>query len=62
MKYLKGEDYLESCHVCKRAIDDAYDLIVTGLVSEEYIEDPEGPSMLAYDKGWLCYNDCEGEQ
>jgi hypothetical protein len=61
MKYLTGKDYSECCKMCRGAIDDAHDLIVMGFVSEEYIEDPEGPSMLAYDKGWTCIDDCEGE-
>lgn len=59
MKYLTGKDYDECCKMCQSAIDDAHDLIVMGFVSEEYIEDPEGPSMLAYDKGWTCIGDCE---
>ena len=58
MKYLTGKDYPSSCDNCKRSIDDAYELIVMGFVSEEYIEDPEGPSMLAYDKRWTCVDDC----
>ena len=62
MKYLTGKDYSESCKMCQDAINDAHDLIVMGFVSEEYIEDPEGPSMLAYDKGWTCIDECESEQ
>ena len=56
--YLTGNSY-ESFDGCKRAIDNAYDLIKLGLVSEDYIDDPEGPSMLAYDKNWLCPDDCD---
>ena len=44
-KYLTGIDY------------DAHDLIVMGL-ADDYVDDPEGPSMLAYDKNWLCHGDC----
>jgi hypothetical protein len=54
MKYLTGKDYEGICDNCKKAIDDAYTLIIDGFVSEEYIDDNEGASMLAYDKGWLC--------
>tara|TARA_R100001530_G_C4304407_1_gene151329 strand:+ start:500 stop:694 length:195 start_codon:yes stop_codon:yes gene_type:complete len=61
MKYLTGKDYSDSCNNCKRAIDDAHELIVMGFVSEDYIEDPEGPSMLAYDKRWTCVDDCPEE-
>jgi len=59
-EYLTGKDY-ELCNSCKRAIDDAYMLIVDGFVSEEYVDDPEGPSMLAYDKRWTCIDDCPDE-
>ena len=61
MKYLTGKDYSDLCNSCKRSIDDAHELIVMGFVSEEYIEDPEGPSMLAYDKRWTCVDDCPEE-
>tara|TARA_Y100000310_G_C19968961_1_gene484604 strand:- start:137 stop:325 length:189 start_codon:yes stop_codon:yes gene_type:complete len=61
VKYLTGSDYTQSCDNCKKSIDDAHDLIVMGFVSEDYIIDNEGPSMLAYDKGWLCDDDCEVE-
>lgn len=61
MKYLTSKDYPSSCDNCKRSIDDAHELIVMGAVSEEYVIDPEGPSMLAYDKRWLCDDDCEPE-
>ena len=54
MKYLTGKDYEGICDTCKKAIDDAYTLIIDGFVSEEYIDDNEGPSMLAYDKKWFC--------
>lgn len=54
MRYFRGEDYEGICDNCKRAIDDAWELIIDGYVSEEYINDNEGPSMLAYDKGWFC--------
>ena len=59
MKYLTGKDYPESCEMCQRAIDNAFELITLGLVGEDYIEDPEGPSMLAYDKRWTCIDDCD---
>ena len=45
--------------MCQRAIDNAFELITLGLVGEDYIDDPEGPSMLAYDKRWTCIDDCE---
>ena len=61
MKYLTGKDYSDSCVKCQKAIDDAHGLIVMGFVSIDYIQDNEGPSMLAYDKGWLCWDDCEVE-
>ena len=54
MRYLTGKDYEGICNTCKRAIDDAHTLIIEGLVSEEYIDDNEGPYMLAYDKRWFC--------
>ena len=53
MKYYTGKDYPKACDRCKKAIDDAHELIVMGLVGEEYADDIEGPSMLAYDKRWL---------
>ena len=53
MNYLTGKDYPHLCDNCQKAIDDAYDLIVDGYVSEEYVDDDEGPCMLAYDKRWL---------
>ena len=56
-KYFKGGGYRWLCNNCQNAIDDAYELIVEGLVDEKYIDDVEGPCMLAYDKGWLkCCN------
>ena len=61
MKYLTGKDYEGICPRCKRAIDDAHMLIVDGFVGEDYIEDNEGPSMLAYDKGWFCQPECNEE-
>jgi hypothetical protein len=36
-------------------------LIIDGFVGEEYIDDNEGPSMLAYDKKWFCQPHCEIE-
>jgi len=54
MKYLTGKDYEGICDICRKAIDDAHGLIIDGFVSEEYIDDNEGPSMLAYDKRWFC--------
>tara|TARA_Y100000034_G_scaffold107366_1_gene136846 strand:- start:220 stop:411 length:192 start_codon:yes stop_codon:yes gene_type:complete len=63
MEYLTGKDYKWLCDRCKAAIDDAHMLIIDGIVGEEYIDDNEGPSMLAYDKKWLCQQDCfEGEE
>jgi hypothetical protein len=61
VKYLTGVDYTTSCNNCKRAIDDAHGLIELGIVREDYIIDPEGPSMLAYDRRWLCDDVCEVE-
>ena len=55
--YLTGKDY-NCCGSCKKAIDEAYGLILLG-VADDYLDDPEGPSMLAYDKRWLCDEDCE---
>ena len=59
MKFLIGKDYPELCDGCKKAIDDAHMLIVEGFANESYLLDPEGPSMLAYDKRWTCIDDCE---
>tara|TARA_A100001201_G_scaffold31034_1_gene33560 strand:+ start:316 stop:564 length:249 start_codon:yes stop_codon:yes gene_type:complete len=56
MKYLTGKDYPHLCDNCQKAIDSAHDLIVDGFVSEQYVDDDEGPCMLAYDRKWL--NDC----
>jgi hypothetical protein len=53
MKYLTSDDYPKACDRCKHAIDMAHQLIVDGLVSDEYSDDNEGPCMLAYDRGWL---------
>tara|TARA_R100001015_G_C4615050_1_gene171009 strand:+ start:501 stop:728 length:228 start_codon:yes stop_codon:yes gene_type:complete len=61
IEYLTGKDYPWLCDKCREAIDTAYDLIImTGSVEinhifSEYIGDNEGPCMLAYDKGLLCY-------
>ncbi len=54
MKYLTSEDYGDLCEICKKAIDAAHMLIIDGLAECEYIEDNEGPSMLAYDQNWFC--------
>ena len=51
MKYLTGKDYTWLCDDCQKAIDLAHMLIVDGLVSDQYADDNEGPSMLAYDRG-----------
>jgi|TARA_R100000234_G_scaffold116875_1_gene94483 hypothetical protein len=59
MKYLTGKDYPELCNKCTVAIDNAFELITLGLAREDYLEDPEGPSMLAYDKRWTCIDDCD---
>ena len=48
-EYLTGIDYDECCANCRKAIDNAHDLIVMGF-ADDYVDDPEGPSMLAYDK------------
>lgn len=56
--YLTGAHYDDLCKSCKNSINDAHILIVDGFANEEYVIDPEGPSMLAYDKGWLCNDDC----
>jgi len=56
-KYLTGIDYDECCANCRKAIDNAHDLIVMGF-ADDYVDDLEGPSMLAYDKNWLCHGDC----
>ena len=56
MKYLTSDDYPSSCNSCKRAIDTAYQLIVDGLVGDEYSDDNEGHCMLAYDRGWLSHD------
>ena len=61
MEYLTGKDYEGICPRCKRAIDDAHMLIVDGIVGEDYTDDNEGPSMLAYDNKWFCQPDCEEE-
>ena len=58
MKYLIGKDYPDLCQKCQDAIDSGYEMIITLCTSEEYIEDSEGPSMFAYDRGWLCDWDC----
>ncbi len=51
MEYLTGKDYTSLCDNCQKVIDQAHALIVDGLVSEQYVDDNEGPCMLAYDKG-----------
>ena len=53
MKYYTGEDYPNACDTCKKAIDNAHQLIVMGFVGDEYADDIEGPCLLAYDKRWL---------
>ena len=58
-EYLTGENYSHLCSKCQSAIDDAHTLIVDGFASEQYVVDNEGPSMLAYDKGWLRGCECE---
>jgi len=57
VEYLTGIHYDECCANCRKAIDNAHDLIVMGF-ADDYVDDPEGPSMLAYDKRWLCHGDC----
>ena len=56
MKYLTGKDYPHLCDNCQKAIDNAHDLIVDGFASEQYVDDDEGPCMLAYDRKW--FNGC----
>ena len=56
--YLTGKNYTWLCENCRKAIDDAHSLIIDGLVDEQYIDDFEGPCMLAYDKGWFRGCDC----
>ena len=58
VKYLTGVDYTWLCNGCKKSIDMAHDLIISGLVGGQYIDDNEGPCMLAYDKGLLCEFEC----
>ena len=36
---------------CQKVIDQAHMLIVDGFTSDIYVDDNEGPCMLAYDKG-----------
>ena len=56
MEYLTGKDYPHLCDNCQTAIDYAHMLIVDGFASEQYVDDDEGPCMLAYDKRW--FNGC----
>ena len=51
MKYLTGKDYTWLCDNCQTVIDQAHMLIVDGFTNDIYVDDNEGPSMLAYDKG-----------
>ena len=51
MKYLTGKDYTWLCDNCQKVIDQAHMLIVDGFTNDIYVDDNEGPSMLAYDKG-----------
>ena len=39
MKYYIGKDYPKACDTCKKAINDAHELIVMGLVGEKYADD-----------------------
>ena len=54
---LTGADYPDLCQNCRTSIDNAYELIQLGL-GDDYSLDPEGPCMFAYDKRWLCDDDC----
>jgi hypothetical protein len=54
MDYLTGKDYKGLCNVCKSAIDTAHMIIVELGPDDQYANDPEGPSMFAYDHGWFC--------
>jgi hypothetical protein len=47
-------DYPDLCQHCQQAIRQAHYLIVEGLASNKYVDDPEGPAMMAYDQGWTC--------
>tara|TARA_R100000808_G_scaffold940_2_gene4529 strand:+ start:721 stop:900 length:180 start_codon:yes stop_codon:yes gene_type:complete len=58
MKYLTGKDYPDLCFNCQKAVDMGMHLISMGF-ADDYIEDNEGPSMIAYDKGWLCNDACD---
>ena len=51
MNYLTGKDYTWLCDNCQKVIDQAHMLIVDGFASDIYVDDNEGPCMLAYDKG-----------
>jgi len=52
--YLTGKDYPDMCDTCKDAINKAHMIIVEMGPGDEYADDPEGPSMFAYDRGWFC--------
>tara|TARA_R100000734_G_scaffold5213_2_gene4541 strand:+ start:243 stop:545 length:303 start_codon:yes stop_codon:yes gene_type:complete len=62
-EYLTGKDYDWLCSKCQMVIDQAYDLITSGFASEQYVDDNEGPCMLAYDQGMFPhpYDDCPTE-
>ena len=62
-EYLTGKDYDWLCSKCQIAIDQAYDLITMGMVSEQYVVDNEGPCNLAYDQRMFPHpdGDCPSE-
>jgi len=69
MKYLRGADYTDVlCEKCREAVEKAFYLIIDYQLGDsaighrvaQYIDDPEGPNMMAYDNGWFCggYQGC----
>jgi len=53
VEMLTGKDYPQLCDQCKMMINVAAELIQNGM-ADDYVGDPEGPSMLVYDRGWFC--------
>lgn len=53
VEMLTGKDYPQLCDKCKMMINVAAELIRNGM-ADDYVGDPEGPSMLVYDRGWFC--------
>ena len=58
-EYLTGKDYKWLCSKCQIVIDQAYDLIKMGMLSEKYVVDNEGPCNLAYDQKMFPHPDGE---